>query len=333
MPRRALLLTLVVLAAAAAAGCLGGDGAADDPGQDPGQGDPGGGPGGGDGDGGSDEPAGYATPRWSPGLWWSYNYTLAGETGTATFAVQDEAGDRYTLLANGTHHAAVDALRDLAYVGPVRAGDLAGLVDGEPVRFFEWPLRDGRTWRTTWNGRERVHEARATDLEVLGRTIPGVEVTSTAGNRTLATYAYSPAVGWFTRLDVPSRNLTYELRDAGFAYLGNLSAANASIAFQATSPVAKAGAFSVGAEADRVGVSVRGGGSQASYRVDLADPNGTRHEYGPEACMACRVDVLDLHPAVPGSWSADAAVASDPPGNLTASVSVVDVRSVAVAYG
>lgn len=330
MPRRVLLLALAVLAAAAA-GCLGGDSAADDPGQTPDPGAPGG-DGAGEADGGSDEPTGYATPRWAPGLWWSYSYRLAGETGTVTFAVQAQSDQQYTLLANGTHHAAVEAVRDLAYVGPVRADDLAGLVDGEPVRFFEWPLRDGRTWRTTWNGVERVHQARAVDAQVLNRTVPGIEVTSTAGNRTLATYTYSPSVGWFTRLEVPGRNLTYRLRDAGFAYRRNLTTADATTAFQASSPTTKAGSFDVPAEADRVAAALAGGGARASYRLDLADPNGTRHEYGPQACTSCQVAVLGLLPAAPGRWTAEATLASDPPGNLTASVSVVDARPVRVAY-
>jgi hypothetical protein len=330
MRRRVLLLALA-LSAAALAGCLGTDSGGTDGAPDADA--PDGGSDGGSDDGEDDEPAGYATPRWSPGLWWSYNYSLAGETGTVTFAVQAEEDDRYTLLANGTHHAAVDVLRDLAYVGPVRAEDLAGLVDGEPVRFFEWPLRDGRTWTTTWNGIERTHDASEADLEVPGGTLPGMEITSTAGGETLATYTYAPAVGWFTRLEIPGRNLTYELTDIGFGYQRNLTQASVSPVFEETAPAATATTFQVPAEADRVAVAVDGGGDRVGYEVSLGDPNGTRHQVGPQACMDCTVDVLELLPAIPGTWSAEANLASTPPGNVTAKAGLVDAEPVAVDYG
>lgn len=325
--RRSIAVLALVLAVAAA-GCLGPDpaGSAPDP-DPPSESDPD------DPADGDDEPEGFVTPTWSAGLWWRYEVTRDGETGSVTFAVQEKGDGTYTLLANTTDHAALDAVVDLAYVGPVRTSDLAGLVDGEPVRFFEWPLRDGRTWTTTWNGLERTHEARRTDVEIAGGTFDGAEITSTAGDRTLATYAYAPAVGWFTRLEIPDRNLSYQLEDAGFAYGGNLTRAEASTALEAASPAVQAGPFTVPEEAARVSLEVAGGGESTSYEARLLDPNGTQHEYGPEACSGCQVDLVDLLPARPGEWSAELTLASDPPGNLTARVDVVTAANVSVRSG
>lgn len=333
MASRAGLAVLLALAVVTA-GCLGGGsdsapGTGTDPGADPG-GQPGSDPGGGGTDNGAQ---GFQPPEWSPGLWWEYNVTRGDETGSVIFAVQAESGDRYTLLANATGHAARDAVVDLAYVGPVRKSDLAGLSGDAPVRFFEWPLHDGRTWTTTWNGRERTHTARRTPVEIPGGELPGVEVASTAGGRTLARYGYAPAVGWFTHLELPQRNLTYRIADAGFAYRGNLTTAAASTAFEASSPSARAGTFDVPNGSAAVALRLGGGGTRASYDLSLADPGGTRHTYGPEACMACSVDVLDLLPPVPGAWTAEAKLASTPTGNLTATASVVTAETVAVEYG
>lgn len=330
MAARAALVAFLALAVVTA-GCLGGG---SDPGADPGAGTGDGGSSGPGGpDDGDDEPQGLQAPRWSPGLWWRYNVTRGDGTGSVVFAVQAESQDRYTLLANGTSHAARDALEDLAYVGPVRVEDFAGVTDEGPVRFFEWPLEDGKTWTTPWNGVERTHEATRTQVTIPGGTLPGVEVTSTADGRTLATYEYAPAVGWFTRLELPQRNLTYTLADAGFAYRGNLTRAEASTALEFTSPAARAATFDVPAEAAAVVLRLAGGGERVSYDVSLADPNGTRHAYGPEACMGCSVDVLDLLPAVAGTWTTEGKLASTPTGNLTASASVVTAETVTVDYG
>lgn len=324
--RRALLAALAL--ALVAAGCLGGGsetGSDPDPGVGDGT-DPG-------GPGEDDEPQGFEAPRWGPGVWWEYNVTRGDETSSVVFAVQEVSDDRYTLLANGTDHAARDAIEDLAYVGPVRTDDLAGLVDGEPVRFFEWPLQDGTTWTTTWNGVERTHEARTTRVTIPGGSLQGAEIESTAGDRTLATYSYAPAVGWFTRLELPQRNLTYELADAGFAYPGNLTRAEATPAAEFTSPAAGIGSFDVPGDAAAVALRLDGGGDQVSYDVSLTDPNGTRHAHGPETCEGCQVRLLDLLEPVPGTWAAEAQLVSVPAGNLNATASIVAAEHVAVQYG
>lgn len=331
MPSRLAAVSLAALALLAA-GCLTPDALSDDPdgGTDPGDG-PGAGDGG-DGADGDEELEGYAKPRWSPGLWWTYNVTRGGEEGEVTFAVQAESPEGFTLLADDPDHAALDAVADLAYLGPVRGSDLAGFQGDEPVRFFEWRLTDGRTWTTTWDGAERTHEARLGEVEIVGRSVDGATVTSSAGGEVRASYDFVPGVGWFTRLDLADRDVSYEIAAAGFAYDGNLTRAQAEPGLEAESPAVTVDSFTVPEEAARVGVRIAGAADSLSYDLSLVDPNGTRHAYGPESCQECSADVLDLLPAIPGEWSVQAHLTSDPAGNLTATVSVVTVEQVDVDY-
>ncbi len=158
--------------------------------------------------------AGMVPPAWQVGQWWAYD-TLSGRT---TRIVTDETADAWIVASDNIAAAFYDARDPISNMGPQRKSDLAGSQGAASVQFFAWPLVDGASWTTTWDGRE-------------------ISITATANNGTwffegqnggnvYVDYTYDPSVAWMRQInfygDDASLQYSMTLNSWGDAYDGNV---------------------------------------------------------------------------------------------------------------
>ena len=171
---------LLALLSILLAGCSGGGGAG----------------GGGDGDSSGTPtaappgtPSGDGVPSWTLGDWWTYDTPF----GESTYVVTADQGSDWFLDTTNPETAFLDARTDVSRLGPQRKSDLAGSQGAERVEFFRWPLSDGASWMTTWDGE---------DVTVTASAGPDGSFDFLAENATAPMYRYTylPATGWFGEL-------------------------------------------------------------------------------------------------------------------------------------
>lgn len=174
------------------------------------------GPGAGDPAATGDEP--LEVPEWNVGSFWTFSSSGPGGIGTYTLAVGESTGSDYVI---GTDHDALaffDATDPISTMGPQRKSDLAGSQGTTRVEFFKWPLEDGKTWSTTWDG--EVHEITA------NRTSEReFSFTATVGGETRIQYAYDHSVKWFTEMRFFANGtefFTSTIQEWGGGYSGEL---------------------------------------------------------------------------------------------------------------
>lgn len=193
---RAVRLLVVLVLAAALAGCLTGDedpDAPEGPGSSPEPPDDGS-----DGTGGSgdldDEPPdpgeeehGARRPSLSPGLAWQYNATGRAVASDEVNVVVARAGQAGYLFAGATpEDLHGEATRNRSWLG-WQTEDLNP--KGEGPHLFDFPLEDGKTWSTPAGTVTAERETLDTDLgsfEGYRMTVDGVD----------RTWTYAPAVGY-----------------------------------------------------------------------------------------------------------------------------------------
>lgn len=167
---------------------------------------------------------GRAPPEWAVGDWWRYRDGAGNEVG---FAVVAASPAGYVTMATAASTAAYDALSDVSYVGPITR-DLAGAQHGAPVAFFRWPLANGTTWSTTWDGFELELVATASPaVPVPGGTAAGFEIVGTAGSRVHVAYSYAPVVGFWSTISFDNGSFALELADFGRNFTGDVYAGEA----------------------------------------------------------------------------------------------------------
>ncbi len=273
----------------------------------------------------------YPAPRWSPGLWWTYELSGPDGTSNVTFAVAHSNATHHHVATTDARQAAYEAIFDLPYLGTVRAQDLAGVQEDHVTELFQWPLEDGRSWTTRWGRANVTVEAtqRIVDTPVGPRT--GFTLTATEGDGTVhARYAYAPAAAWFTHLELPQRNVTYTLQEAGFGAPEGLLEANATTALRLEPPGgAHAGTFDVPPDGRFVVPVGAGGGVLHTWQWVLTDPNGTAHRGEQAPCLGCGGFDATFLPGLTGSWQAE--VSGGPPatGSYELTVHVVTVEALA----
>lgn len=224
---RAVLAVLMVLALSVA-GCLA-DGGSDD-GASPSDVDD---PDAGSADG--DDPGENATisrpnatledpPEWRVGDWWTTTVTdaFSGETHTTTRVVAAREGSTYHvgLAADDFSDAAVVA--GWPPVGEVQARDLSFQLHGERFQPVAFPLEEGTSWSTTYEGREG-YEAEV--VSVAGTTAE-VGMTRTAQSpfgsvETTMNLTYDARHRAVTEA-TDDLGRTYEVTDRGEAYEGDV---------------------------------------------------------------------------------------------------------------
>lgn len=146
--------------------------------------------------------SGVPAPAWRVGDAWVVRFEPSGFACMLVVAELGEAGPRQGASCEGAQFlAAEDAVFDYAFMGEFGPG-LDGLrKDDPPVRFYDWPLVDGKRWETEWFG---------TDMEVTATydaAIPGPRgpeagfrlVMAHEGER-LVSYDYLPSLAWWSRM-------------------------------------------------------------------------------------------------------------------------------------
>lgn len=159
-------------------------------------------------------------PTWSLGQYWSYTDSL-GQAYSLVVA-EDQGGD-WVVLPNDKQIARFDALFDISFVGKTRKSDLAGSQGSDRIQFYDFPLVDGKSWNTDWDGEGRTAVAHAQDD---GTFHVVVHQTPDTASPEFATYTYDPTVQHFSRITFFDENGTVgydaELTGQGPAFSGTL---------------------------------------------------------------------------------------------------------------
>jgi hypothetical protein len=149
---------------------------------------------------------GVPAPAWRVGDAWTVRFSPSGfECTLVVFAANRSAALQGASCEGAGSLAAEDAVFDHAFLGAF-TDELAGVQqDADPVRFFAWPLVDGKDWTLTWDG--VPYRANATYDDALPApdgARPGFRVVLTRDGEFAATYDYLPSLGWWSRLETAS---------------------------------------------------------------------------------------------------------------------------------
>lgn len=132
---------------------------------------------------------------------------------TFNLVVAGEDGGDWILLGDTRSIAWADQAFDISYVGPVSKSALEGRQGPDRVRYFDFPLTNGKEWRTQWDGlRVDVHATRAADgtYTMVGTRDDGVVHVE---------YTYKPSTRFFGHMEFLDENGTvqYTLTTTGTA--------------------------------------------------------------------------------------------------------------------
>ena len=274
-------------------------------------------------------PAGAdAAPVWAVGDAWAIR-TGDGETEESSFLVVTEASpDSSTRATTSDTLAGYDAMFDVSYVGKVRARDLAGHQQGEPIQYFDFPLADGKTWTTKWDGFDIALAAK--------KTARGFDITGTRDGEPYVTYDFVPEMKWWSHLQFAAGyGLHVDRLAPGWA--GELAQATASVVFEMgpAAPIASpgAGAFTIDEGQTMAMVTIAGGGQMWARALQFVDPSGAPHmtdiqnfEVADAAAAPNGYFYQEPLPPTPGEWHVAAPTLHDPSGS-----GFVTVHQVAVA--
>lgn len=212
------VFVLLIMTSVALSGCVGDDDTVDPP--EPATSADGSGA-------GADDDAGRAVtrppastdraPTWNIGDYWVYKDGAGNQN---TFAVSGDTGTDYIIDTDSELFAFFNALEDISTLGAQRQSDLAGSQGSDRIEFFRFPLQDGATWTTTWDGATRTITTTA-----LGDGTYGFASNAEDGTPH-ARYTYDPAARWFGALEflAPDGTTLFanQLVEAGTGYTGEL---------------------------------------------------------------------------------------------------------------
>lgn len=136
-------------------------------------------------------------PNWSVGDHWSY----AVDDRETTWVVTGETADAWILDTTDREAAFIDARNDVSFFGERRKADLAGSQEGEPVEYFDWPLEEGKTWTTTWDGVRRTVTVESVEDGT-------AELVATQDERVAVEYTYDASAGHLGRFAFLDENGT-----------------------------------------------------------------------------------------------------------------------------
>lgn len=138
---------------------------------------------------------GVAAPEWAVGDWWNFT----GPFGGFDYVVSAADGDDYTIDTGARSLAWFDARNDISTMGPVRKSDLAGSQGQTRVQFFDFPLKDNKTWTMTLDEGQGGGELKVTAKRTGADTF---QMTARFDNGTAyLSYTYSNKTKWFTEID------------------------------------------------------------------------------------------------------------------------------------
>lgn len=261
-------------------------------------------------------PAGAAgevlAPLWNVGDAWSMR-TADGES---AFLVVTQAGpDSYTIGTTSDQMASYDAMFDVSYLGKMRARDLAGAQGDQAIQYFDFPLKDGKTWTTTWDGFEVALAAT--------KTARGFDIVGTRDGEPYVTYDFVPELKWWSKLQfAEGYGITIDKLQS--AWSGEIATATAETIFESTvgAPVGDpgSGTFTVGEGQSLVVLTTHGGGMIWARALRLFDPSGQPYTTTASDFMLSDVNNQPSYteqetlPPTPGQWTVVGASVHDPSG-------------------
>lgn len=162
----------------------------------------------------SEASQGLTAPTWRLGDHWTYQSNPSGEV---TFVVTGETSSGWILDTTSREVAFLDARSDVSFLGERDKATLAGSQNGTEVAYFDWPLVEGKSWTTTWDGVEReITVDRVEDQTARLTARQGdrlaVEYTYDADAKTMASFTFYDANG--------TETASAELRSTGENFTG-----------------------------------------------------------------------------------------------------------------
>lgn len=281
-----------------------------------------------------DRNASVDAPEWRVGDAWTIESSGAGASGAATLVVVAADAGSYQVRPTAEDLATFDAMFDISYVGRIRASDLAGHQQDQPVKFFDFPMRDGTAWSTTWDGLEVSLRAgfQPAIKTPLGPQPGFVIQGTTADGATYVEYDYVPALKWWTHLHF-AEGYGFQVTGASGNWSGQYAVATAKTLLTLTSgAAAPAGTFTVDADQSAVAMTRIGFAEAFARGLVVVDPDNTEHagpdvEASPTPAGAFEVVML---PGKAGQWKVAAPTAHHPSGGFTVTFQQVAVEKVAL---
>ncbi len=164
--------------------------------------------------------AGLPAPVWQVGDFWNYT----GPFGAFDYVVSADAGDDYTVDTDAGGVAWFNTRSDISTMGAIRKSDLAGSQGQTRVQFFDWPLRDNKTWSMTLDEGQGGGTLKVTAKQT------GPEAFAMTARRDNGTaylsYTYDNKTRWFKELDFKDGQgasaFKVTLQRSGKAFAGDL---------------------------------------------------------------------------------------------------------------
>lgn len=273
-----------------------------------------------------------AVPRWNVGDAWSITSHGFGAQESSFLVVTAATSDAYTLSTTSEQEAGYDAMFDISYIGQLRASDLAGSQQGTPILYYSWPLAEGKTWTTTWDGL-------AVTLTATAKPAGGFTIVGVADGTDYVNYDYDPELKWWSYLNFVRDEYGITIGRLETGWTGEVASALAKevYASSTTAPVASAnsGAFTIDEGQSFAMVTLAGGGAQWARAFHLIDPSGA--PYSTTTINDFEADGAGMYvyhqeqiPAIPGEWQIASPALHDPSGGFTLTVHQVAVSKLAV---
>lgn len=268
---------------------------------------------------------GAQPPVWNVGDAWATTAFDDEGTQQGWFVVTRADADGYTTETTSERLAGFDAMFDVSYLGRLRA-DLAGSQNGVPVQFFSFPLEDGKSWTTGWDGREVALTAtKAADRFLITGTMEGEPYVE---------YDYVPSLRWWSKIEFAA-GYGFRVDTATTNWTGTLATATGELLYESETalPVAtlNSGAFTVTEGASFAALTLVGGGPAWARALVLTDPAGAPYMTStPNVEFAEAPSGFFYHeqlPATPGQWHIGAPAVHEPGGWFRVQVHQVTLGS------
>lgn len=283
----------------------------------------------------ADAPPSADAPLWNVGDAWSVVPQGGGDAGPSVLVVTAADAEGYVLSTTSEGTAGYDALHDVSYLGRIRASDLAGSQQGQPVQFFSFPLTDGKTWQTTWDG--KAITLTATWMPALSTSVgihPGFAIEGKDGEETYVRYDYVPMLRWWSHLSFAS-GFGFQVERVHVNWTGTYLRAEATPLLDKTSPLPVASPFvepfTVEDAPGFVSLALSGDAERHAHALVILDPAG---QPAPTELAVAELGNGHLQreaqlPATPGEWRVVLPVAHAPSGSFRLLVQQVKLTEVA----
>lgn len=161
-------------------------------------------------------------PAWSLGQAWTYRVERPGlPTSTFKMVVAEDRDALWVVATNNRTQAVDQAVYSTnPMLGRIGKETLSPFQSGAPVKMYQFPLTDGKTWDATFFGTIMnfrsvyvgdIDSSQINKARNLPPKLDGFRITATGGGRTV-TFDYVEAVEWFTRFELKEADGTPSIR-------------------------------------------------------------------------------------------------------------------------